>query len=155
LAKVCFAWIRVSGQFTTNINNMKTVFILHHSYEIDEHEETKLIGVYSTNEQAELAISRLKDKNGFKYKPDAFEISEYELDHDNWTEGFATMINIQVKHKDNSWITVQAECLPNKQYQIWELYDDDSLGNFKHLDIVECEERDHDLFAVKLISKAD
>jgi hypothetical protein len=134
---------------------MKTVFILHHSYELDEIEETKLIGVYSTNEQAESAINRLKYKNGFKYRPDAFEISEYKLDQDNWTEGFATMINIQVKRKDNSWTTVQAACLPNNQYQIWELNENDLLGEFKHMDIVECEERDQDLFAVKLLSKAE
>jgi hypothetical protein len=54
---------------------MKTVFILQHSYELDNYDETKLIGVYSTKEQAELAINRLKEMNGFKYYPDAFEIS--------------------------------------------------------------------------------
>ena len=134
---------------------MKTIFILHHSYELEEREETKLIGVYSTREQAELAITRLKDKNGFKYRPDAFEISEYELDQDNWTEGFATMITIQVKSKDDSWITVQAECLPNNQYQICELYENDLLGEFKHLDIVECVQKENDLFANKLISKSE
>lgn len=134
---------------------MKTVFILQHSYELDGHDETKFIGTYSTKEQAELAITRLKDKNGFKYYPNAFEISEYELDKDNWTDGFATVINIQVKRKDNSWTTVQAECLPNNRYQIWELYQNESLGDFKHLDIVECEERDTYLFAVKLVSKTE
>ena len=134
---------------------MKTVFILHHSYELEACDETKLIGAYSTKEQAELAITRLKDKNGFKYRPDAFEITEYELDQDNWKEGFSTMTTIQVKSKDDTWITVQAECLPNNQYKIWELYDNDLLGEFKHLDIVECEEKDDDLFAVKLISKSD
>lgn len=134
---------------------METVFILHHSYELEECEETKLIGAYSTREQAELAINRLKYKNGFKYRPDAFVISEYELDQDNWTEGFATMTTIQVKSKDDTWITVQAECLPNNSYQIWEPYDNDSLGAFKHLDIVKCEERDKVFFAVRLISRAD
>jgi hypothetical protein len=134
---------------------MKTVFILEHSYELNEHEETKFIGVYSTYEMAELAISRLKDKNGFKYRPEAFTISECELNKDNWTEGFATMTNIQVKSKDDTWRTVVAECLPNNQYQIWELYDNDLLGEFKHLDIVECEEKDNDLFAVKLVRKSD
>lgn len=134
---------------------MKTVFILHHSYELDGCEETKLIGVYSANEQAELAISRLKDKRGFKYKPDAFVISEYELDSDNWTEGFSTMTTIQVKSKENTWVMVQAECLPNNRYQILEAYDNDSLGEFKHMDIVECEEKEDGLFAIKLVSKAN
>lgn len=138
-----------------SIETMGTVFILHHSYELGECDETKLIGAYSTKEQAELAITRLKSENGFKYKPDAFEISEYELDQDNWTGGFATMKTIQVKSKDDTWMAVQAECLPNNQYQIWELNDNDLLGEFKHLSIVECEERDDDLFAVKLVNKSD
>ncbi|GEM_PF-248116 len=134
---------------------MKIVFILHHSYEIGEYDETKLIGAYSTREQAELAIIRLKSKNGFRDRPDAFEISEYELDKDNWTEGFAKMTTIQVKSKDDVWMTVQAECLPNNRYQIWELQENDLLGEFKHLDIVECEEKDGDLFAVKLVINSD
>lgn len=133
---------------------MKTVFILEHSYELNGHDETKFIGVYSTNEMAELALNRLKDKNGFKYQPEAFIISECELNKDNWTEGFATMTSIQVKNNDNKWTTVEAECLPNNQYKIWELYNNESLGEFKHLDIVECEEKDNDLFAVKLVSKS-
>jgi hypothetical protein len=133
---------------------LKTVFILHHSYELKECDETKLIGVYSTRKQAKSAIARLKDKDGFKYRPDAFEISEYKLDQDNWTEGFATMTSIQVKSRDNTWIAVQAESLPNNQYQICELYDNDLLGEFKHMDIVECEEKNDYLFAVKLVSKS-
>jgi hypothetical protein len=68
---------------------MKTVFILEHSYELNGHDETKFIGVYSTNEMAESAINRLKYKNGFKYHPDAFVITECELNKDSWTEGFA------------------------------------------------------------------
>ncbi|WP_421944984.1 DUF7336 domain-containing protein [Pedobacter sp.] len=134
---------------------MKTVFILYHSYELEGCDETKLIGAYSTKEQAELAIIRLKDKNGFKYRPDAFEISQHELDQDNWKEGFSTMTNIQVKNKNDTWITVEAECLPDNLYQIWELNENKLLGEFKHLDIVECEEKDNDLFAVKLVSKSD
>ena len=134
---------------------MKTVFILQHSYELDGHDETKLIGAYSTKEQAELAITRLKDKNGFKYRPDAFEISEYELDQDNWTEGFSTMTTIQVKSKDDTWITVQAECLPNNKYQIWERDENHLISEFKYQDIVECEEREGSLFAVRRVIKTD
>lgn len=134
---------------------MKTVFILKHSYELNGQDEIKFIGVYSTYEMAELVINRLKDKNGFRHRPEAFTISECELNKDNWTEGFATLTTIQVKSKDDTWMTVQAECLPNNQYQICELYENDLLGDFKHLDIVECEEKDNDLFAVKLISKSD
>jgi hypothetical protein len=134
---------------------MNSVFILHHSYDLEGHEQTKLIGIYSSKEQATLAVDRLKDKNGFKYLPDAFEITEYELNKDHWTDGFATMTAIRVKNKNNSWMTVQAECLPNNTYQIVELYDADQLGEFKHLDIVECEERDDDLYAIRLVIKVD
>jgi len=134
---------------------MKTIFILQHSYELDGHDETKFIGAYSTKEQAELAITRLKDKNGFKYRTDAFEISEYELDQNNWTEGFSTMTTIQVKSKYDTWITVQAECLPNNNYQICERDENDLLSEFKYQDIVECEERDGSLLVVRRAIKTD
>ncbi|WP_276482644.1 DUF7336 domain-containing protein [Paraflavitalea pollutisoli] len=132
---------------------MKTAFILHHSYDLDGYDETKLIGIYSTMEQAELAINRLKGLNGFKYHPDKFEISEYELDKDHWTDGFATMTGILIKSEDNSWKTAQAECLPNDCYQVFEVYEDTSSWEFKHLDIVECEERAGILYAVKLVQR--
>jgi hypothetical protein len=110
----CAKLRKTCSQFKDIIKTMKTVFILEHSYELNGHDETKFIGVYSTNEMAESAINRLKYKNGFKYHPDAFVITECELNKDSWTEGFATMTTIQVKSKDNTWITVEAECLPNK-----------------------------------------
>lgn len=132
---------------------MKTVFVLQHSYEIDGHDETKFIGVYSTQEQADQAINRLKDQPGFRDKLDSFHVSEYEINKDHWTEGYATMTTIQVKNKFNEWTTVQADCLPNNTYQIIELYENDSLGPFKHLDIVECEKKDNDLYAIRLVSK--
>jgi hypothetical protein len=131
---------------------MKSAFVLQHSYEINGNDETKFIGVYATNELAEDAILRLKIQPGFRDRPEDFHISEYELNKDHWVEGYAVMTTIQVKDIDNKWTTVQAECLINNTYQIIELYDNDSLGEFKHLDIVECEERDNDLFAIKLIS---
>jgi hypothetical protein len=132
---------------------MKSVFILEHSYEINEIDETKFIGVYETKELAEEAILRLKTQPGFRDRQEDFHISENELNKDNWVEGFAAMTTIQVKDNNNKWTTVQAECLANNTYQIIELYNNDSLGEFKHLDIVECETRDNDLFAIKLISK--
>ena len=132
---------------------MKHCYVLQHSYEIDGHDETKFIGVYSTNELAEAAVSRLESQPGFKYKPDCFFIDKYELDKDHWTEGYSTMIAIQVKDKNNSWMIVHAKCLPDKQYQIFELLEAELLGEFKHLDIVECEERDNYLYAIKLVSE--
>lgn len=129
---------------------MKTVFVLQHSYEIGGHDETKFIGVYSSQGQANLAVNRLKEMPGFRDRQENFEISEYEIDKDHWTEGYASMIGINVPSKTGGWTTVQAECLPNKTYKIHELYENDLLGQFKHLDIVECEERDNLLYAIKL-----
>ena len=132
---------------------MKSAFVLQHSYEIDGNDETKFIGVYATNELAEEAILRLKIQPGFRDRPEDFHISEYEINKDHWVEGYAVMTTIQVKDNNDKWTTVQAERLIDNTYQIIELYDNDSLGEFKHLDIVECEERDNDLFAIKLVGK--
>lgn len=71
---------------------MKTVFILRHSYELSDtgKEETKFIGVYSSKEKAEKAIERLSKQPEFRDFPDYFYIDEYEIDQDNWCEGFVT-----------------------------------------------------------------
>ncbi len=55
-----------------------------------KHDESEfiLIGVYDSDIQAQQAIGRLCLKNGFSDYPEGFEISEYELNKDHWTEGF-------------------------------------------------------------------
>jgi len=74
------------------IIKMKSVFIVQHSYEssITGEEETKLVGAYSSKENAEKAIERLSKQPGFKDLPDYFSVDEYVIDKDNWTEGFVT-----------------------------------------------------------------
>jgi hypothetical protein len=71
---------------------MKSVFVLQHSYELSEtgEEETKFIGVYSTREEAQEAMNWLSKQPGFKDFPAYFYIDEYEIDQDNWSEGFVT-----------------------------------------------------------------
>jgi hypothetical protein len=69
----------------------RSVFVLHHSYELDGCDETKMIGVYSSREAAEATIVRFRNLPGFGDKPEGFNIDEYLLDEDNWTEGFITM----------------------------------------------------------------
>lgn len=69
------------------------VYVLQHSYLLDAQEdvyETKLIGIYSTQEKAEAAIGRLRKLEGFRDHPEDFYIDEYAVDADNWTEGFFT-----------------------------------------------------------------
>ncbi|NIK76421.1 hypothetical protein FHS15_001546 [Paenibacillus castaneae] len=72
---------------------MKTVFLVEHSYEVGEdgvYDETKLIGIYSSLEKAESVVKRYKTIPGFRDYLDAFYIVEYEIDKDNWREGFIT-----------------------------------------------------------------
>jgi hypothetical protein len=54
-------------------------------------EETKLIGVYSSREGAELAVARTRSLHGFRDYANDFHIDPYELDEDHWTSGFVTM----------------------------------------------------------------
>jgi hypothetical protein len=70
---------------------MNTVFIVKHSYEKGPCDETKMIGVYSSQLEAEHAVARLSLQPGFNEKPECFFISEYELNKDHWTEGYVTV----------------------------------------------------------------
>jgi len=61
-----------------------TVYLLWHT---DSFGDEKLIGVYATRSEATFAIGRVKDKPGFS-EGGEFEIAEYELNKDHWTDGF-------------------------------------------------------------------
>ena len=47
-----------------------------------------LIGAYSSNEEANAAIARVKDEKGFSDFQEGFQIHPHELDRDSWTKGF-------------------------------------------------------------------
>lgn len=65
------------------------IYILTHVFELsDEQEDVKLIGVYSTEEDARSAEERARQRPGFAQHPDGFNIDAYELDKDHWVEGF-------------------------------------------------------------------
>lgn len=65
------------------------VYILQHSYEIGEFEETKIIGIYTSEETAMAVKEKYKILPGFnKYTDECFYIDKYELDKNNWEEGF-------------------------------------------------------------------
>ena len=71
----------------------KCVYCLWHSYEYgeeNEHETTKILGVYTTESKANEAIGRFQNLPGFKdYPVECFVVEEYLLDKDTWwTEGF-------------------------------------------------------------------
>ena len=67
---------------------MDTVFILWHCHEVGGDSDEKLIGVYRTRRDAEAAIGRLQEKPGFRDALDGFEIHDYVIGRDGWTEGY-------------------------------------------------------------------
>ncbi|MBR1898369.1 MAG: hypothetical protein IJ825_05760 [Oscillospiraceae bacterium] len=69
------------------------VWLLEHSYLLDaaaDVYETKTLGIYSTRDKAEAAVTRYRQLEGFCNHPEDFYIDGYEVDEDNWTEGFFT-----------------------------------------------------------------
>ncbi len=69
---------------------MNSVFFLYHLDEkqSDGFQGRKSIGIYSTANEARLAIRRLRDKPGFRSYPERWRICERTLDRDDWTAGF-------------------------------------------------------------------
>ena len=68
------------------------VWVLHHVHELsDGEEDVKLIGVYSSEDAASRAISRLSQQPGFQQAASGFHVERYEVDKDQWGEGFVTV----------------------------------------------------------------
>ena len=80
---------------------MNIVYLLYHIHVLpDGEEDSKLIGVYRSNESAEAAVAHLRSQPGFRDFPkllgreddaSGFYIDPYELDKARWTEGFVTV----------------------------------------------------------------
>lgn len=73
---------------------MTEVFLLWHIHvdeELPAGEDSKLLGVFSSLENALSAQNESMKLPGFKDFPEGFEIVSYSLDKRTWTEGFATM----------------------------------------------------------------
>lgn len=70
---------------------MDVVYILEHVYEINDQDEVKHIGVFSSEEKAQKVIKELEKLPGFKKYPlDCFIISKTKIDEYEWKEGFIT-----------------------------------------------------------------
>lgn len=71
---------------------MEAVYIVQHSYEVGEggeFDETKVIGVFSSEKKAKEIVEEYKKISGFKeYPSECFYIDKYELDKKHWEEGF-------------------------------------------------------------------
>ncbi len=134
---------------------MTTVYVLQHSYEQEECDETKFIGVYSSRPAAEAAVARLMGQPGFRDRPDDFHIDEYEVDRDHWTEGYVTMIGILVPTADGSYVVAEASRLSGDRYELVDEQLPTETWLFQPGQVVLCEERadaegDRHLFAVGL-----
>lgn len=78
---------------------MNEVFVLHHVHEASNgDEDTKLIGVYSSEAEAKAAIERLKDQPGFRDHLEGFCVTPYELNQDEWREGFVSWSEAMNEH---------------------------------------------------------
>lgn len=74
---------------------MKFVYLLWHTHSDEallDGEDIKLIGVYTSKENAQEAQSRAEQLEGFNDHRAGFEISCNELNKDEWTSGFVTVI---------------------------------------------------------------
>ena len=71
---------------------MTKVYVLQHVHSLEgDAEDVKFIGVYSSRENAEAAIKRLSQAPGFSDAQAGFHIDEYQLDKDQWVEGYSTL----------------------------------------------------------------
>jgi hypothetical protein len=70
---------------------MNFVFLLWYIRVADTKDEAEiLIGAYTSQQEASAAIERLKDKPRFAEAVSGFHIHRYELNKDQWAEGFVT-----------------------------------------------------------------
>ena len=67
----------------------ETVYLLWFEQEREDCNDCELlIGVYSSESEANAAIDRVKHQKGFASFPEGFRIYPHELNKDSWREGF-------------------------------------------------------------------
>ncbi len=71
---------------------MKYVYVLQHSHILKDCDETKFIGVFSSEKKEKKA----KKKPGFKYYKRYFFIDKYPINKMYWKEGFIENLGIEV-----------------------------------------------------------
>ncbi len=68
---------------------MNLVYLLQHIYESDNgYEESKVLGIFSSEIEAKKAVLLYKDLPGFKDRPADFYIDPYEINRKYWPQGF-------------------------------------------------------------------
>lgn len=70
---------------------MRTVYLVQHEHvENDNIEDTRIVGIYSSEKLAQEGIERTKKLSGFRDVPEGFQIIKYVLDKDNWFVGYSS-----------------------------------------------------------------
>ncbi|HEY1463006.1 MAG TPA: hypothetical protein VGF44_06280 [Terriglobales bacterium] len=65
------------------------VYLLWFVQEIENCDDCELlIGVYTSETEANAAIGRVKDQKGFVEFPEGFQVHPHKLNQDHWTQGF-------------------------------------------------------------------
>lgn len=122
---------------------MTTVYLLHHVQEGDEFDDdTKLIGIYSSEANAAAAKARAADQPGFHELPAGFRITSHTLDADHWREGFVTMtrVNTPIENEaEDSWTTVVVRDLYDGRYRVRGPMPPDECWRYPPGSIVRCE----------------
>jgi len=69
----------------------ESVWLLQHVHEFDDgSEDVKLIGVFASREEGEVAQGRVASEPGFRDTPDGFSLTEERLGIVAWGEGYVT-----------------------------------------------------------------
>ena len=121
------------------------VYVLIHEYEWCGRDETKYIGAFASEAEAEAAIEKLKEQPGFCHFPDDFEIYESTLGKLDWQEGFCILLAVFVPSISDPQkkYMVEASWHPDDICELVDLYDEDTDINdymFKLGDYVKCDE---------------
>lgn len=64
------------------------VYLLLHSYLLNNMDETKYLGLYSSKESVDNAIDTYRQLKGFCDWPDNFFVTEFVIDEMEWRKGF-------------------------------------------------------------------
>ena len=68
------------------------IYLLWHAHNLDDTLDVELLGVYSSEQNAESARQRAKSRPGFQNYPEQFDvIDRYQVDKDLWDEGVITV----------------------------------------------------------------
>ncbi len=74
------------------MQNLRKLFLLYYVYEFEDgHEDVKIIGAFSSKEQAKIGLSNIKKIPELKEAKKYFIIYENSINRLSWEEGFVTV----------------------------------------------------------------